>query len=242
MTGSVDKPGKSTARVAAIGLDAATVSLLRDCFHKFEIDMNEVHDDPVHTLQREKYEACVLRLDGDAAHVLEALRSSRPNRRMVVYGVCNSAQEATRYSRFGINAIFPESYLPDAHAAAAAGDREGVLRVVENTHKLVVNELRRHVRLPMVAEVNVRCASVRFTAYSVEISSGGVSLTGAPRLNNGEMAELSLALIDSPRLHVNAEVSWFKEPDQVGMRFASDDPRRLHVRDWVERYLEESHK
>ncbi len=59
-------------------------------------------------LHKEKFEACVLSLRDGADAVMEAARTSRSNSRCVIYGVGGNAQEAMRYSKYGINAMFHE--------------------------------------------------------------------------------------------------------------------------------------
>ena len=57
-------------------------------------------------LKKEKFEACVMSLADGAEAVMEAARSSPSNSRCIIYGVGGNAQEAMRYSKYGINAMF----------------------------------------------------------------------------------------------------------------------------------------
>jgi len=238
MAGMANIPpaAQKPARAAAIGLPPAAVSMLRECFSQFHIDTAEPSD-PLAALKTEKYEACVLPLNDTAIPYLEAARHSTANHRIVVYGVCSSPQEAMRFAGYGINAIFPESTLPE-NAKAPEGDRQGVMKVVRATHLLVVNELRRHIRIPVVTEVQVKSGDGRFVTTSQELSSGGVSLTNAPRLPLGAPVEVSFLLYEMPRLNIKASVSWCKPPDLLGISFDTADPRRLPLREWIDRYLE----
>jgi Tfp pilus assembly protein PilZ len=222
---------KKSARAALVGLDDAAVSLLRDCFQQFHIEATPLNGDPVEQLKREKFEACVLRLNPQAKSVLEAARSFDSNRRMIVYGVCDSVQEAIRYSRYGINAVIQEKAFP-------AGDRKAVLKVVEATHRLVINELRRFIRIPIVTDVTVEHDGQRYSTYSQEISAGGISIQGAPKLQIGASVQISFLLLDMPQVTVRAKASWVKPPDEVGLRFDLNDEHRLPVCAWVEKYLE----
>ena len=136
---------KAVATVALIGLEEGASAILRDCFKQFGIRTTAVGGDAIQRLKREKFEACVLRLHETGAEaILEAARTSSSNRRIVVYGICSSAQEALRFSRYGVNAILADPV-----------ERQGALRVVRATHLLVINELRRYVRIPKIGRAHV---------------------------------------------------------------------------------------
>jgi len=131
--------GKITARIASIHIDPACNTFLNDCFRQFGITVVAADNDPILLLNRQKFEACVLRLyDPEADRILKAARNSPSNRRLVIYGIARNTQEALRYSTYGINAVLDEPL-----------DRQSVLKVVRATHLLVIHELRRYVRIPV---------------------------------------------------------------------------------------------
>ena len=221
--------GKITARIASIHIDPACNSFLNDCFKQFGILVVPADDDPVTLLNRQKFEACVLRLyDPDADRILKAVRNSASNRRLVVYGIARNTQEALRYSAYGINAVLDEPL-----------DRQSVLKVVRATHLLVIHELRRYVRIPVVSQVEVEVANRTLTVTAVEVSSGGMSVRNATPLPKGEAIRLNLALPGLEKLSVRAFVCWYRDSDKIyGLRFDPTDERRLRVRGWIDQYLE----
>jgi len=221
--------GKITARIASIHIDPACNSFLNDCFKQFGILVVPADDDPVTLLNRQKFEACVLRLyDPDADRILKAVRNSASNRRLVVYGIARNTQEALRYSAYGINAVLDEPL-----------DRQSVLKVVRATHLLVIHELRRYVRIPVVSQVEVEVANRTLTVTAVEVSSGGMSVRNATPLPTGEAIRLNLALPGLEKLSVRAFVCWYRDSDKIyGLRFDPTDERRLRVRGWIDQYLE----
>lgn len=104
-------------------IDPACNRFLNDCFKPFGIQVVIVSDDPVTTLHRQKFEACLLRLyDPDAERILAAPRQSNSNRHMVIYGVARNAKEALRHARYGVNAVFDEPL-----------ERSSVLKMVRAT-------------------------------------------------------------------------------------------------------------
>ena len=218
---------KAVASVALIGLDEGASAILRDCFKQFGIQTIAVGQDVLQRLKREKFEACVLRLHEPGAEaILEAARTSSSNRRIVVYGICCNAQEALRFSRYGINAILADPV-----------ERQPALRVVRATHLLVINELRRYVRIPIFTEVVITVQGRKHAATSVEISAGGMSLKTRFRAAPPTAVEIEFTLPDSQQLAVGANVCWQREPDLLGVRFDAADKRRLAVKKWIDDYL-----
>jgi hypothetical protein len=221
--------GKLNARTASVNIDSACNSFLHDCFKQFGIHILPVDGSKIGIFERQKFEACVLRLyDPEADNILRAARNSPSNRRMVIYGIARNTQEALRFSSFGINAVFDEPL-----------DRQKVLKVVRATHLLVIHELRRYVRVPVVAQAEVETGARTVPATTVEVSSGGMSLRCNTRLASTDPVRLTLALPGLPRMTLRAFISWYREADKVyGLRFDSADERRHKVRNWIDQYLE----
>ena len=154
------------ARVLLAEVDEPTTSVLHDCFKQFGIHTVSSNADCEKRLHKEKFEACVVPLGrADAEQILTAARNSASNSRIVIYGISRDTQEAMRYSKLGINAVI-------SHPV----ERQSALKVVRSTHLLVVHELRRYVRLPVVAAVKVDLGKNSFTATTAEISAGGISM------------------------------------------------------------------
>jgi hypothetical protein len=180
-------------------------------------------------LQKEKFEACVVKLGPEAEAVMGSARTSPSNSRMVIYGLGGSMQEAMRYSKYGINAVFNEPL-----------ERPAALKLVRATQMLVLHEFRRYVRIPVITEIAVVTAdSRRFTATSQEISSGGMSMHSAEEVSPGQGVEISFALLTLPRIWVRGTVSWRKPAGKsFGVRFDMQDDRRLRIKEWIDAYLE----
>lgn len=219
---------KPVARVATIGLDAGSSTVLRECFTQFGIQTVAVEGDAAERLKTEKFEGVVLRLNDAAERVLQAARTSTSNRRMVVYGICKSMPEALRFSRYGINALFDDPV-----------ERQGALKIVRATHLLVLNELRRYVRLPVVVEVSLETPAARLLTTSREISGGGMSLVAKSLMPAGQTVIASFTLPDAAPVTIKAEVAWSRPAEgALGIRFDLSDARRFMVREWIDNYLE----
>ena len=220
---------KAAARTALVDVKDSARALLVECFRQFGIESVVMSSNAAERLRREKFEACVLNLgEGAGAEaVMEAARSSPSNSRCVIYGLGGNAQEAMRYSKYGINAMFSEPL-----------ERPAAVKLVRATHLLVLHEFRRYVRVPVITEVAVKSVDgTRFTASSIEISSGGMSLKSSEELTLHTNVEISFALMTLPRVTVRGVVSW-RKPKSYGVRFDAADDRRHNVKKWIDSYLE----
>jgi len=221
---------KFSARAALVDLHENSRNLLAECFRQFGIDCIPVSSDKADRLGREKFEACVVRLGSKAAPVLESARRSRSNSRMVIYGLGGSVKDAMSLSEYGINAVFDEPL-----------ERSSAMKLVRSTQMLVLHELRRYARVPVITPVSISAGSGQrqFEASSVEISSGGMSLRSGQEISQGLPVEVSFALLTLPRVWVRGTVTWAKPASKTfGVRFDQTDERRKRVRVWVESYLE----
>lgn len=218
---------KTTARTALVGLSESSRALLSEGFRQFGIETIAVTDNAAERLKKEKFEACVLSLQEGADVVMEAARTSPSNSRCVLYGVGGNAQEAMRYSKYGINAMFHEPL-----------ERPAALKLVRATHMLVLHEFRRYTRIPIMTEVTVVSPdNHRLSASSLEISSGGMSLKSAEDMPAGTNLEISFSLLTLPRVSVRAVVTWRKSKS-FGVRFDPTDERRHKIKEWIDGYLE----
>ncbi len=201
---------------------------MADCFRQFGIDPLLIPASEASRLRREKFEACVLPLGQGAGDIIEMARSSASNSRMVIYGLGGSAQDAMRYSKFCLNAVFQEPL-----------ERAAALKLVRATRMLVLHEFRRYVRIPVMTEVAVATYDGGLlTATSQEISAGGMSLKANMPPERGSKVEVSFSLLTLPRLWVRGYVSWVRPARSFGIRFDPMDERRHRLKDWIVGYLE----
>lgn len=218
---------KSVARTALVDLNESSQTLLAECFRQFGIQTVIMSSEACDRLKTEKFAACVLPLGNGSEAVMEAARSSPSNSRCVIYAVGGNAQEAMRYSKYGINAMFQEPL-----------ERPSALKLVRATRMLVLHEFRRYVRVPVMTEVSIVCSdSRRFSASSVEMSSGGMSLKTTEDIGSGTNVDISFSLMTLPRVYVRGVVTW-KKPKSFGVRFDPADDRRIKIKHWIDSYLE----
>jgi hypothetical protein len=219
---------KSVARVALFDLPDASAQLVAECFRQFGIDTIMIAREDADRLRREKFEACVLPLRENAGDIIELARRSASNSRIIIYGLGGTAQDALRYSKLCINAVFHEPL-----------ERSAAVKLVRSTRMLVLHEFRRYVRVPVMTEVGIVLpGGGRITATSQEISSGGMSLRGTNMPEPGSLVEVSFSLLTLPRVWVRGHVTWKKPNKSFGIRFDATDERRHRLKEWIVGYLE----
>jgi hypothetical protein len=219
---------KTAPRVALFNLAEASANLITDCFRQYGIETVSIAREHADRLQHEKFEACVLPLEETAGSIIELARGSASNSRIVIFGLGGTAQDAMRYSKLCINAIFHEPL-----------ERSAAMKLVRSTRMLVLHEFRRYVRIPVMTEVGIVMADGgRMTATSQEISSGGMSLKGHHVPEQGLQVEVSFSLLTLPRVWVRGQVTWRKSNKSFGIRFDPTDERRQRLKEWIVAYLE----
>lgn len=218
---------KAAARAALVDLKESSRFLLAECFRQFGIETVVASKNASERLRQEKFEACVLNLGPGAEEVMEAARTSPSNSRLVLYGMGGSAQQAMRYSKYGINAMFHEPL-----------ERPAALKLVRATHMLVLHEFRRYARIPIMTEVTVVSSDGhRLSASSIDVSSGGMSLKSTEDMPTGTNVDISFSLLTLPRVNVRGVVTW-RKAKSFGLRFDAADERRRKVKEWIDGYLE----
>jgi len=219
---------KTSARVALFDLNETSAHMVGECFRQFGIETVTIPRAHVDRLQREKFEACVLPLGENAGTIIELARASASNSRIIIFGLGGTAQDAMRYSKLCINAIFHEPL-----------ERSAAMKLVRSTQMLVLHEFRRYVRLPVMTEVGLEMEDGgRMIATSQEISSGGMSLKANRAPERGTLVEVSFSLLTLPRVAVRGQVTWNRNKQAFGIRFDSTDERRRRLQEWIVAYLE----
>src|SRR5947209_8684943 len=155
---------KFVPRVALVQLDSATDPLTK-AFSQCGIQTVPLGENFAQRLVMEKFEGCIVRLDERSIFVLDAVRSSRSNQKMILYGIASSSTDVRQFSKYGINAVLNSPL-----------DRSAVLNMARSTCALLLNELRRYVRIPLVIEVIIDSPKGRFSGLSREVSAGGISV------------------------------------------------------------------
>lgn len=218
---------KQVPTALLVDLTDSESELLRSVFRQFSIESEAATGDVAKMVNKRKFEACVLRLDDGAQVVLEAVRGSARNRSIPILGICASAQQAIRYSKLGINAILHDPL-----------ERQDAMRGVRSAHLLIIHELRRYVRIPIVLEFALDLfGGGKIGGVTRDVSYGGMSVISPTRISVDHAGEVSFTLPNQTHVKTGVTVLWRHEPELVGLRFEAGDDRRLQIRPWVDEYL-----
>jgi len=228
------EPGRDTGRsakkkpkVAFFPVDQHTTDILRECFSQFNIDVVPAEDNRI--LMKEKLEGCVISLTSPSVESIVAeARKSAWQKRMVIYAVGPGAN-IIGLTKYGINVHLDSPVT-----------RSAAVKAIHSTRLLLLNELRRYVRLPLAAPVTLDYGVSRFKATSVEISAGGMSLEykgSCPPTESTVYA--SFAVPGSAQLSIESVVCWTDaQAGQFGLRFFPPAEGRQAVKAWIEDYLD----
>ena len=216
---------KFAPKVALVQLDAPASETLTRAFAQSGVQTVPVAHDFRTRLTTEQFQGCVLQLDDHATDVLDAVRSSRSNNRMILYGIVSRETEIRRFVKYGINAVLNSPL-----------DRSATSHIARSTSALLLNELRRYVRIPLVVEVSVESKNGRLSGSSREISGGGMSVQLSGHAQISDSLKLSFSLPDKPAANIAATACWQKGT-LVGFQFQSSDPGRQVVKQWISSFL-----
>jgi hypothetical protein len=215
------------AVVALVRLDAVSDRILRDCFALSGVTAISVTSDIEKHLTHEKFEACAINLDDAAPEILERLRTSPSNRRVLVYGISADARDAARFANYGINIVLETPI-----------DRQGALKIIRATHGLVLHELRQYARIPIVLDVQMDVNRQHVSALTHDISFGGMAISSSATFERGAPVSLTFDLPHSSHLMVKGVVAWVGEGGHsAGIRFSEHEPSRDAITHWVDGYL-----
>jgi PilZ domain len=217
---------KKKPTVAIFPMDQESTDVLRDCFTRFSIDVSPATDTAI--LRKEKLEGCVVSLmTPHVEKIVAEARNSAWQKCMVVYAVGARAQ-LRDLIQYGVNVLLEPPVT-----------RPAAIKAIRSTRLLLLNELRRYVRLPLAAPVTIEQESRRWTATSVEISMGGMSLQiddHCPPPDTGVSA--SFAVPGSAQINIASTVCWSDERHrQFGLRFNPAAEDRELIKGWIEAYL-----
>lgn len=219
---------RPVCKVALVNLSADTAQVFIDVFKQCRIQTTRIVTQDYLGLGNERFDGCVLHLSPACEPILQGFRHSPRDRNVFIYGILSPHQTMERAARFGVNVVISEPL-----------DRKAILQTVRATHRLVLHEFRRYVRVPFITEVELRTGFSVCRCSSVELSGGGMSVQGSSALKLGESVECSLSLPVAKKLSCSATVSWVSQNDgAAGLRFDASDSRRELIKAWIADYLE----
>lgn len=214
-------------RVAVIGLDDDSFSLLASCFARYHLTCVPLPLDSPKLA--ENFQAYVLPIEKQAGPTLKRLREAEAGYRRLIYGVASSANDLEEFARYAVNAILLRPL-----------QEEAALNVIGQTHLMALGQFRRFLRMPLATAVHVRLGDRHFLGLSREIGGGGLCLATDQQVSISSCLEVTLTLPAGPRVHAEALVCWVRpEEHLVGLWFKESVGQKT-IKVWVDDYLRRS--
>jgi hypothetical protein len=173
--------------------------------------------------------AFVVRLNAGAKPVLQTIRSMDKYQHSLIYGVGFEA-DVLDLAGFEISVLMPDL------------SEESAIEAIQNTYQLLLNQMRRHARIPMVVPVKVVAGAFTLQAVSRNISAGGIriSLTEPAEaqmvaLQADKISQISFDAPHAARFHLPSTLVR-KSKNSVGFEFVNS-PDQEALRSWLDRHL-----
>jgi hypothetical protein len=226
--------GKTTfvsriATVAAVGIDPSSLGPLQSAWKMFGIQADLLPYEGAASLKNVTVNAFIVRLDAGARPLLKAIRSIEKYQRTLIYGVGKDADIAD-LAEFEISVLLPDL------------SEESVIEAIQNTYQLLLNQMRRHARIPMVIPVKVTAGAFTLDAVSRNISAGGIriSLTEPAdaqmmALREDGVSQITFQAPHASRFHLPSHLVR-KSKNSVGFEFQVS-PDQEELKHWLDRHL-----
>src|SRR4051812_36094450 len=152
------------ATIAAVGIETSELDVLVASWKMFGVGVSIIPYEGLRSLKDKTVNAFIARLDAGVKPVLEAIRAVEKYHNALIYGV-GSDTDILSLAEFEISVLMPDL------------KEESVIEAIQNTHQLLLNQMRRHARIPMVVPVKVTAGAFTLQAVSRNISAGGMRVS-----------------------------------------------------------------
>lgn len=196
----------------------------------FGVAVQVVPYEGLRSLKDKPINAFVVRLNAGAKPVLQTIRSMDKYQHSLIYGVGQEA-DVLDLAGFEISVLMPDL------------SEESAIEAIQNTYQLLLNQMRRHARIPMVVPVKVVAGAFTLQAVSRNISAGGIriSLTEPAEaqmvaLQADKVSQISFDAPHAARFHLPSTLVR-KSKNSVGFEFVNS-PDQEALRSWLDRHLQ----
>jgi hypothetical protein len=218
------------ATVAAVGIEPSTLEELKSAWRMFGIEVRLVPYEGLRTLKDQTINAFVVRLGSGAKPILQAIRSTDKYQHTLIYGVGEDA-DIVGMAEFEISVLMPDL------------NEDSVIEAIQNTYQLLLNQMRRHARIPMVIPVKVTAGAFTINAVSRNISAGGIRLSLVEpaeaqmvALRPDDISQISFEAPHAARFHLPSTLVR-KSKNSVGFEFQVS-PDQQELKHWLDQHLQ----
>lgn len=209
-------PDAVKIRLSALLLsqDDELVSVVRDVGRSMSIKFDICSDlrQATKKVATTKYQGVLVDYANDlsADALIDGVRGSTSNAADVVYAFVTNAYQADAARRLGANFVVPQPFT-----------FESIAPYIRAGYGLMVHELRRYFRAPVVFPVDlVSDDGRRLAARSIDLSSGGLAISAPESLTAGQVFDAFFRIPgSSDAIEVRVIVCWSDETRRAGLRF-----------------------
>ena len=211
--------------------DSIAIQHLSECMQQLAIATEvcvEVST-ALRSLNRKKFEAVVIDLGlTEADQVLGQVRLSPSNRTAVTFAITDAGKAAKPE-------IQPNFMIERPLSTGSVG------RILKAAFGLIVRERRRSFRCPTEISATLVTKAEEVNCRLVNISEGGLAITGSPALKPGTQVRVLFRLPgQEPQFQIEAEICWRDENGRAGLRsLMIQSEQRPVLQRWLAATLEE---
>jgi hypothetical protein len=227
---------KKPAILAAVGVDAAQLDLFKTSLQKLGIQAQPTAYDPKRPPQGIEVSAFIVRLGSGAEEILTTIRSRAEHHDTLIYAV-GTEGDVMGLAQFEISVLLPDLSPPS------------VTEAVQTTYQLLLHQIRRYARIPIVIPVQMGVGETSMMGISKNISAGGMSVSFLPNSSGTPAAVAALAQLQpntvlqtsfnlphSSRFHMSSVLVRKSEKMASFQFLGSPDQEELKV--WIDKYLQ----
>src|SRR4051812_6783020 len=217
------------ATIAAVGIETSELDVLVASWKMFGVGVSIIPYEGLRSLKDKVINAFIARLDAGVKPVLQAIRSVEKYQNALIYGV-GSDTDILSLAEFEIKVLMPDL------------SEESAIEAIRNTYQLLLNQMRRHARIPMVGPVKVVAGAFTLQAVSRNISAGGIRLSliepaeaQMVALKEDSISQISFDAPHTARFHLPSTLVR-KSKNSVGFQFVNS-PDQESLKHWIDLHL-----
>jgi hypothetical protein len=174
--------------------------------------------------------AFILRLGAGAEEALTKIRSKEEFRDTLIYAVGTGGELLNaNLSEFEISVLLPDLSAPS------------VTEAVQSTYQLLLHQLRRYARIPIVTPVLLGTGENSVKGISKNVSAGGMNLSllsagSLDALQSEPVIQVSFSLPHSGRFHLSSVI--VRKADKLANFQFLGSPDQEELKAWIDRYLQ----
>ena len=221
-----------SATLATVGITPSEIGTLQAAWKMFGVAVNVVPYEGLRSLKDKPINAFIVRLDSSAKPILQTIRSVEKYQHSLIYGVGGDT-DILGLTEFEISVLMPDL------------SEESAIEAIQNTYQLLLHQMRRYARIPMVMPVKVVAGAFTLQAVSRNISAGGIRLSLSEpaeaqmvALQPDKVSQISFDAPHAARFHLPSTLVR-KSKNSVGFEFVSS-PDQEALKNWLDKHLQRS--